>query len=208
MDPKDYWVKKHTKYSSEDWISKPTLFATQIVSYLPKSGTILDLGAGQGQDSKYLASLGYQVTATDLSQFALDKIVEPTIHKLQIDFSNPLPFEPASFDVVYNHLGTGYFDHSRTKDLFNEIKTILKPGGILAALFNSTDDPETQTGERIEEDYYLVDGIKKRFLSIETARDLVPSFEILLLDNQGTTYKDEAKGVHNLIRLVAKKPLT
>lgn len=205
MNPQDYWQTKHTDYSQKDWIKKPTIFATQVLKYFPPSGKLLELGAGQGQDSVYFSSLGYEVTAADFSQFALDKIIDGEISKQLIDFSYPLPFEPNSFNIIYNHLGTGYFNWERTVTLFQEIKKLLSPGGILAALFNSIDDPETKIGELIEPNYYLVDGIKKRFFSIATVKDLVTDFEILLLDNQGTTYKDEAKGVHNLIRLVAKR---
>lgn len=205
MDPKDYWVKKHTKYSSEDWISKPTIFCNQVIKYFPPTGRILELGAGQGQDSVFFAKHGYEVIATDFSQFALDKITDPNIARMVVDYGHPLPFDPASFDVVYNHLGTGYFDNVRTQELFNEIKNILKPGGIFTALFNSVDDPETQTGDKIGDNYYLVDGIKKSFFSAGLIRDFAKGFEIILLDNLGTTHKDEAKGVHYLIRLVAKK---
>jgi hypothetical protein len=48
MDPKDYWKNAHVRYSSKDWIKKPTIFATQAINYFPKSGSILELGAGQG----------------------------------------------------------------------------------------------------------------------------------------------------------------
>ncbi len=63
----DYWAKLHEMYREKDWITKPSLFAETVKDYLPKKGTLLDLGAGLGQDSVYFKELGYEVTATDLN---------------------------------------------------------------------------------------------------------------------------------------------
>ena len=205
VNPQDYWFRKHTKYLSEDWITKPTIFATEIVRYLPKSGKLLELSCGQGQDTLYFLSLGYEVTATDFSQFALDQIKDERIVKRSVDLSNKLSFAHDSFDVIYCHLGMGYFTNDRTQKILDEVFEILTPDGVFLGLFNSTEDPETKVGETLEKDYYLVDGISKRYFSIDSIRDYANKFEILLSDNKGTTHKDSAKGVKNLIRFVGRK---
>lgn len=125
MNPKDYWHGAHKKYALKDWITKPTIFATQVVKYFPKDARILELGCGQGQDSKYFANLGYEVTATDFSQFALDQIKDTRIKTKILDLNNELPFEKGSFDVVYSHLALHYFDQNRTQKLFDEIYDVL-----------------------------------------------------------------------------------
>jgi SAM-dependent methyltransferase len=205
MNSQDYWLKKHTKYLSEDWITKPTIFATEIVQYLPKSGKLLELGCGQGQDSKYFTDLCYEVTATDFSQFALDQIKDSRIDIKILDLKNRLPLDKESFDIVYCHLGMGYFTDNQTQKIFDEVYSVLKPRGIFAGLFNSTDDPETKIGVFLEEDYYLVDEIKKRYFSIDSVKNYAKQFDLLLLDNYGTTHKDNIKGVKNLIRFVGRK---
>ncbi len=202
MDPQDYWEKKHQKYAQEDWISKPTVFATQVISFFPKSGKLLDLGAGQGQDSVYFADRGYQITAVDFNQYALDQITDPRIEKRLADFSQPLPFSPGSYDIVYGHLALHYFNARRTQGLFNEIYNILKPGGIFATITNTTDDPEYGQDEKIEDDYFEIGGIKKRFFSAESLNRFTTKFETLLLDNKGETHKDEIK---TLVRFVGRK---
>ena len=61
------------------------------------------------------------------------------------------------------------------------------------------------TGTRIEPDYFDIDGTAKRYLSVETALQYAHNFRPLLADNQGETYKDGAKGIHNLVRFVGKR---
>jgi len=204
MKPQDYWSKKHTKYSQEDWIRKPTIFATQVVSYFPKSGKLLDLGAGQGQDSIYFANYGYQVTAVDFAQYALDQITNHGIEKVMADFSQPLPFQPESYDIIYSHLGLHFFNVKRTQELFEEIYGILKPGGIFAMLINTVDDPEFGQGEKIENDYFEINGLRKRFFSVESMAEFASKFETILLDDHGESHKDAIK---ILIRFVGRKPV-
>ena len=208
MDEQAYWDQQHDKYAQTDWIDKPSLFALWATTYLPAHGTLLDLGAGQAQDSRYFAEKGYQVTATDFSAHALElaKQKSPeTITFKQVDLSQRLPYPDESFDIVYAHLSLHYFDSATTQKLFSEIHRILKNNGVLTTLFNSNEDPEITEDKQLEPNFIEIKGIKKRYLSPEIAREFAKDFEIVVADNQGTTYKDEAMGVHNLIRLIAKK---
>lgn len=54
------------------WSAGPNRFVAEEVAGLPV-GTAVDLGAGEGRNSIHLATLGWQVTAVDFSQVALDK---------------------------------------------------------------------------------------------------------------------------------------
>lgn len=210
---KQYWDEALKRYETKDWVNKPTIFAEQITSYLPESGKLLELAAGQGQDSRYFARLGYEVTATDLVEVGLKESErKATEEGLQINFqtldlADPLVFSDASFDVVYSHLGLHYLDAAGTKKMFAEIHRVLKPGGILVGLLNTLDDPEIQTPafEKLEDGYYreTAFAFNKRFFSVESARTVLEGlFEPMLVDNHGETYKDTIK---TLIRVVARK---
>ncbi|EFB42542.1 hypothetical protein pah_c004o030 [Parachlamydia acanthamoebae str. Hall's coccus] len=107
--------------------------------------------------------------------------------------------------MVYAHLSLHYFDLKTTLAILSEIERILKPGGVFAFLTNSVNDPEYKTGKLLEEDFFQMDKVTKRYLSIESARQLTRNFQIGLLDNLGQTYKDQAKGVNHLIRFVGNK---
>jgi hypothetical protein len=67
MDEQAYWDEQHDKYLSTDWIDKPSIFVQWVIDYFPPSGSVLDLGAGQAQDSRFLTEKGYEVMATDFS---------------------------------------------------------------------------------------------------------------------------------------------
>lgn len=211
---KGAWADKHENfYAKSDWINKPSLFAEAAATYFPKAGKILELGAGQGQDSRYFAERDYQVVSTDLDEVALklseEKLAseqKKNVELQQLDLSQEFPFEPETFDVVYAHLSLHYFDAATTRQLFSEISRVLKVGGIFAFLVNSTTDPEYGSGEEIEPNYFQIGKMAKRYFCAESARKFGQYFDVILLDDHGETYKDSAKGVHNLIRFIGKKP--
>lgn len=206
------WQDIHKNYKEQDWIDKPSVFAEQAMSYFPQDGRVLELGAGQAQDGCYFAENGFSVVSTDLENSALElarqKVADKNVNvELQkVDLREVLPFDTASFDVVYSHLALHYFDKETTKRLFGEIQRVLKPGGVLAFLVNSVNDPEYKQGEEIEPDYFQIDKTAKRYFSEASTREFVQWFDINLLDELGETYKDAAKGVHNLVRFIGRKP--
>jgi SAM-dependent methyltransferase len=205
----DNWSHLHKLYAQKDWSNAPSIFATEVIEFLPKNATLLELGAGVGQDSIYFAENHFTVTATDLFIDTLtDSIKKSTDRNITIkpvDLRKKLEFADSSYEVVYAHLSLHYFDHQTTEQLFKEIHRILKPGGILAFFTNSTSDPEYGTGEEIEPDYFMIDGVMKRYFSVESLKPYLKDFDITLLDANGETYKDRAVGVHHLIRAVAVK---
>lgn len=215
----DAWTNLHKRYKSQDWSQKPSLFAETAITYFPKHGRIVELGAGLGQDSRFFAEHGYDVVSTDLKEEALQERyaslpdgIKQRITIQKTDLRDELPFETASFDVVYAHLSLHYFDHETTVRLFDEIKRVLKPQGMLAFFVNSVHDPEYSTGEKLEADYFQIGNTAKRYFSVDTARAFTRFFDVMLLDDHGETYKDSAIGVHNLVRFIgtkqAHKPFT
>jgi thioredoxin reductase/SAM-dependent methyltransferase len=69
-------------------------------------GRALDVGAGEGGDAVWLAEQGWQVTASDVSQRALDHVAATaearslSVACLQADAGALHPFEPGGFDLV------------------------------------------------------------------------------------------------------------
>lgn len=208
---KDFWKKTHEIYSTKSWINNTTIFAEFVVSYLPRLGKLLDLGAGQGQDSRYFAKLGYDVTSVDISGLALklsEKIAERArlnIKFIELDIADTLPFEDNSFDVIYSHLALHYFTDEKTRAIFREINRVLKPQGVLACLLNTIEDPEIIDAKYklIEKNYYQSsEGLLKKYFSVDYLNDVISGlFTPIVLDNKGETYKDEIK---SLIRFIGK----
>jgi SAM-dependent methyltransferase len=199
MKPVSFWNEKHIDYSSKNWINKPAIFAQEAVSFFPRRGKLLDLGAGQGQDSRYFAHLGYDVVSTDFSETALGlsrkkaKEEKLKFKILMLDISAPLPFKSEEFDIVYSHLALHYWDKEKTKRIFNEILRVLKTGGVFAAIFNSIYDPEVVQLRKIGQNLYFEDKIKmaRSYFSVPYMDDLIDdNFSIKMIDEKGRTYKD------------------
>ncbi len=72
-----YWEELHTRYDGLDWTEKPSIFAEEIIQYFPERGVVLDLGAGQGQDSIYFAQAGFQVAEVKTLQ---GPYIRPKVH--------------------------------------------------------------------------------------------------------------------------------
>lgn len=202
----------YQKYSAHGLGVKPTKFAHEVISYLPKAGTLLDLGAGQGQDSRFFAQRGFKVTSTDLTPAALE--ISKTLAEKEnlpitfreVDVSKKLPFKDGKFAVVYSHMALHYFNKETTQKIFAEISRVLEPGGILATLVNTSEDPETTDPDFKEiEPGFLENpaGIRKRYFSVSSMSDLTKDhFAEIILDNKGKTYKDDTE---TLIRFIGRK---
>jgi ubiquinone/menaquinone biosynthesis C-methylase UbiE len=209
---KSYWTDAHKKYSENGFVLKPTMFSEEVLPHLPNQGVLLDIGAGQGQDSRFFAKHGFNVTSTDLTPHPLEVSKQLAgkenlnVTFIEVNVANNLPFDDSTFDVVYSHLALHYFDRETTKEVFSEINRVLKPSGIFATLLNTVEDPEIERNdfEKIEEDFYKIPaGIYKRFFSVESLKMFTEKyFEPIIMDAQGKTYKDE---IETLIRFVGKK---
>ncbi len=207
-----HWDHRREAYQTLGLADKPSIFAETAVAYFPKDARVLELGAGNGQDSRFFASEGFEVVSTDFVLGALEsnaeKIPEDLREKITVqkaDLRKPLPFGDNAFDVVYAHLSLHYFDEQTTHKIFDEIARVLKPKGIVALLVNSTDDPEYGTGEQLEPDFFQIGTPTKRFFTTASAAMFTKDFDAHLLDNKGESYKDASKGIHGLIRFVGKK---
>jgi len=208
MDLKKYWEEKHLRYSKQDWIGKPTLFAQFAFKYFPSQGSVLDLGCGHGQDSRFFAENGYEVVGTEFSEKALEFAVSKSDPKLKIsyiihDLKDDFPLKDSSFDVVYSHLSVQFFDNKITEKIFNEIQRVLKKDGLLVLLVNSLDDPEVKNSKFLYDDLYEApDGLIKRFYNEKSLEKFTEDkFKTILLDSKGETYKD----ISTLIRYIGTK---
>ena len=123
------------RYSGERmWSGNPNGSLVHEVSPL-KPGRALDVGAGEGGDALWLAEQGWQVTASDISERALDRIRAEAehralpVHCLHADANGAAPFPPAAFNLVTAH----YASIPRTPDnrAVRNLLGAVAPGGIL-----------------------------------------------------------------------------
>ena len=94
----DAWDER---YAATDlvWSRTPNQFVERELAGLPP-GRALDLGCGEGRNAIWLATLGWQVTAVDFSQVALDKgrTVAPSLEWICADVTTWRP--DTSYDLA------------------------------------------------------------------------------------------------------------
>lgn len=143
------WDKK---YSEDDDKSQcePSLILTELISSLP-AGMALDVAAGMGRNSFFLAENGYHVDAVDFSETAIAKGIKIAKEKrLPITFTHvdltSFPLPPESFDLIINF---NYLERS----LIPSMKGALKKNG--AILFETFTIEQREIGSPRNPDYLL-----------------------------------------------------
>ncbi len=114
-----------------DYLNTPAFFAM-----LPDVHELvgLDIGCGEGHNTRLLAKRGARVTAVDIAEvFITDAKQEEEREPLGIDFrvasAVALPFAEATFDFAMGCMS--FMDIPETKRVLTEAYRLLKPGGFL-----------------------------------------------------------------------------
>ncbi|MBX9830396.1 class I SAM-dependent methyltransferase [Candidatus Babeliales bacterium] len=125
MDYRDYQAGASHEHF---WFKAKPQFIRTLLEKIPQklSQTILDIGAGTGEDVATLARFG-NIYAVDIDQQALDMIPDSlVVEKKQAD-ACALPYENATFDVVVAFDVLEHVEHDQK--MVDEIFRVLKPGG-------------------------------------------------------------------------------
>ncbi|PPF11556.1 SAM-dependent methyltransferase [Rathayibacter sp. AY1E4] len=134
------------RYADSDriWSGRPNATLVGLVGSLPP-GRALDLGAGEGADALWLASLGWRVTGLDLSETALGRARAAAAERgadvdfVQADLAEDWPVV-GEFDLV-----TASFLHSMAEfpriDVLRRAASVVAPGGRLAVVSHAAPPP-------------------------------------------------------------------
>jgi SAM-dependent methyltransferase len=116
---------------------------------------VLELGAGHGRDTVYLARAGLEVQATDFSSTGLaqllavaaDRGLDDRISTLVHDVRDPIPLPDHSVDAVYAHmLLCMALSTSQITAAVAEIGRVLRPGGTFVYTVRHTGDAHYHAG--------------------------------------------------------------
>ena len=190
MNQKELWEKKFEKKNR--YGIDPCPFAVKSLKWMKnrKTKKILDIGGGEGKDSVFFAKNGYEVFCLDFSENAIKSCkenveknkVEDLVHPTPFDISIPLNFADETFDAVFAHLSLHYFDDRTTTKIFDQIKRVLKKGGMFFVRVKSIKDPLYGRGEKIGKDIFLLDGHIRHFFSKDYLLGKLSGFEILSIE--------------------------
>ena len=167
----EYW---DTVYKKVDTVLGPTLFVKKVSTYFSPPKHILDVCCGDGKDSLYFATLGYTVTATDISAVALFDNLQKNnldIKCIQGDVRE-LVLDADAYDVVYSCLGLHYFPWEETKKIFANLVQSLKLDGHICIRVKSIHDADYGKGEKQEEHLFISNGKQRYFFSKEEIEKL------------------------------------
>ena len=104
-------------------------------------GAMLVPGCGRGYDAVHYAIHGFDVTAVDFAQSAIDAVntnaahAGVTVHAEQEDIFTLGVRHPAAFDYVLEYTCYCAIAPERRAEYARVIGTVLKPGGLLIGLF-------------------------------------------------------------------------
>ncbi len=110
-----------------------------LAARLPDGARVLELGCGNGVDSRLLAER-FRVTGVDVSgeQVARARVAVPDATFLQADFTE-LELPAASFEAVASFYVFNHVPRERLAPLLERIREWLVPGGLLLTAFGTSD---------------------------------------------------------------------
>ena len=123
----------HKRFSTDEYVfgKEPNEFVVEAAKLMPK-GKVLCIAEGEGRNSVYLATLGFDVTAWDFAQAGLDKTKQLADEKGVVvttkfcDLAD-VNWEAEQWDAIVQIFG--HFPQEVMERTLSGIKKALKPGG-------------------------------------------------------------------------------
>jgi len=151
QDDQTRWDKQHAESTGE---TQPASFLRQVFTtnaWQLSRGRALDIACGKGRNSLYLAELGFEVAAMDISTVALDEArTRAQSKQLRIDWRQTdlevVQLEEAAFELVVNF---NYLQRS----LIPQIERAVKVGGYI--IFETYLIDQKEIGQPKNPDYLL-----------------------------------------------------
>lgn len=177
----DLWLKPSIEsyYYIEEWKNK-------------NFKKILDLGCGLGRHAIEFAKNGFDVTACDLSNYAINNVIcwgkkENLIIETKVCDMLKLPFTENSFDAIFSYHAISHTDTLGMKKVIYELKRVLKENGeIFLTLCSKETWSFTDAGyPKIDENSVIKvedgpeNGIPHFYVNLEDIYRLFNDFEII-----------------------------
>jgi tellurite methyltransferase len=170
--------------SKEDYFSQGHSegMADCLKSYQVVPCDAIDIGAGEGRNSLYLASIGYRVVAVEPSVVGADKIrAKSKQFEIDITIEND---DFLNVSQKYNNIGFAlaltsleHMEYDNLRETISEIKRLLAPGGYIYVMVFTEDDPSfnKDTANSSECASFI-----KHYFKKEELRSYFHDFDILL----------------------------
>jgi SAM-dependent methyltransferase len=150
--------------------------------------TVLELGAGQGRDTLFLARQGLHVTALDFAPGTIETLTSKAraagladmVSAARHDIRQPLPLPDTSIDASYSHmLFCMAFTTGELERLTGELRRVLRPGGLVIYTARTTADAHYGAGIPRGDDMYDHGGFIVHFFDRPLIDRLAAGFELM-----------------------------
>jgi SAM-dependent methyltransferase len=120
--------------SMREGLEKPAWKVTEIGGFLRRlqgegCRSLLEIGAGTGQDSAYFAAAGLNVTATDMSPDMVSYCRTKGLDARVLDFSRP-DAGLGPFDALYAMNCLLHVPNAELPGVLESLRNLLRPGGL------------------------------------------------------------------------------
>ena len=203
----NYWNKKLPenllKGEHDVWLEKYGF------DMYDENSPFLDLGCGNGEDTKWLKQNNFEVVSCDFAPSSIERVKSINKNAFVFDMREKeswKTFKDNTFSYVIADLSLHYFNEKTTNMILKEIKRILIPNGKLIARVNAVNDTVFGAGDgiEIEPNFYrnTERGIDKRFFSIEDANKFFSTIGNIETTKKSINYLGRPK---QCIEIVATK---
>jgi tellurite methyltransferase len=187
-----------TEYSKSEclWGLEPNKYVAKIPKLI-KPGKVLDIGAGEGRNSLYLAQQGFDVTSVDISKDALGKLVTfAKKNKLNINsvLKNITDFEfNEQYDVIISTATLHLINKENLFQLMDKMKEKTRKNGLnLITVFTDKD-----AGHEQFPDLYFFN--ETEIKNIYNEWDIIEHFTYIKEESHGKPH------THHICVLIARK---
>lgn len=200
----DYFYSKQKSYFGE---SPSDGLVAMLKEYDVNIGKALDIGAGEGRNSIYLAQLGFNVTSIEPTKDGSNKIIDKAnklnlkINVLNCDYLTDDTNEKYDFIIAgtsLDHMEKKYLDKAIEK-----LKESLNLGGLVYIVVFTRDDPGYL--RQLDNASECSDFIKHYFAKNEL-KEYFKDFDILYYDEYIKADNSHGKPhIHGKAKLIARK---
>lgn len=149
------WAREYVRTpAAYIWGTEPSPLARDVSALLPRGARVADLGCGEGRDSVFFATQGFDVTGADVSAAGLRKAERLALARgvqvrwLQGDMARLRLQGP--FDLVYSCGAIHYVPRRQRARLFGRLQACTRPDGYHAVIVFTGSSIYVEKGEVID----------------------------------------------------------
>ncbi len=213
----NFWQSKY-KEEGFYWTLNPAPGLKRALPYAPQKGVALDIGAGEGRNSIFLAKNGFHVVAIDKIPEGLKKLEnfaekqDLSIETLALDIEK-FSFPPQKYSLVLSVAALDFMRFSNFRNIIKKIENSLISQGVVYLSVFSVDDPfftklNKKQFKTEEKNTFYLPKLKayRHFFEKEELEEVFKNFKIEHIEKK--KFKDVWHGdphFHHTIELIAKK---